>query len=272
MRKSALAEGLVLYSVILCALLTGGLLLMPPLIAGLRSTGGCQQLAFTSSHTGNAEIYLLDIPSKVTLNLTHSEAHEDMLFWSPDGRQLLYRAQDRASGAFEVVVRTINTRDVQRYALYLAPPSPPQSPPSLPRFSDDGKGIIVSIRQMPGQLVDLAPVTALVFGSAGAQAAGDTTSSPSDVNQPAPLLYMSIQGRMTELYLINAAGKQLIARHPGTMYAPSLSADARCVAYVTGEVVQRSITILDRTSDHAPMLVSAPGATNPVWRPMAEGG
>jgi TolB protein len=48
------------------------------------------QIAFTSSRTGNQDIYTIDVDSLRETRLTHSQSWEGSMTWSPDGKKIAY--------------------------------------------------------------------------------------------------------------------------------------------------------------------------------------
>jgi Tol biopolymer transport system component len=226
MLRNFIAERLTLSSGVLLALTTAGIILVHT-IAPWRNKGSCEQLAFASNRNGNWEIYLLDVQSQLTVNLTNSRTDEDYPFWSADGNQLAYTVTYMA-GIRDIVVQAMDTGDLRHYAL----PSTPYG--NSPQLSSYNPGIINTPRTQP-------------------------------------LLYVSAQGTTTHLMLLGMDGERQIASHNGQLFAPNLSADSRCVAYIAGPIDDRRIYMVDLESGSEQLLIDGSGDYSAaVWRSVSE--
>lgn len=69
-------------------------------------------LAYTHSAGPSRDLYLLDVPRGLRVQLTHTPMyHETQPVWSPDGRSLLYRATYRGETADELAHFTVSSWD-----------------------------------------------------------------------------------------------------------------------------------------------------------------
>ncbi len=69
-------------------LLLAFLLWLTPTIAPLLADGG--EIVYTSSTTGNLDIYLMDVGRLLAINLTRHAANDCCAVWSPDGQHLTF--------------------------------------------------------------------------------------------------------------------------------------------------------------------------------------
>lgn len=256
MLKIMMAERGLLSSVVLCALFTTGMVIIQA-FAPQGSKGSCGQLAFAHDQSENREIYLIDVQSRVKINLTHSPINEDYPFWSPAGDRLAYIVTD-SNISREIVVQSIATDDRQHYSF-------PPVYDDPPRFSTDGQVMIISGKHVTGQLINL--VTGMMTTTTGTALQANEEANPGRSPGNQPLLYTASNGITTRLLLINPAESRQIAIHDGSIFAPVLSADGHCVAYTAGSTGNRRVYIVDLIHGNGQLLVDAPGDYSfPVWR------
>jgi Tol biopolymer transport system component len=263
MFRSFLAERLFLSSIVLCALFTSGIMMVQT-VAPWVSNSSCEQLAFASNQSGNWDIYLLDVPSKIAINLTHSPDHEEYAFWSPDGQQLAYTVRNMEISIREtIVVQNIETGDLQRYSylwsLY----------DSLPRFSADGQSIITGGWQTPEQMINLRTHETTIFANAVPQTFNEIdTNHSADNNQPLLQLLFMPSKSTTQVIFLNGDGERQIISLDGAIFTPNLSPDSRCIAYMEGRFNSRNVYMIDLATGNEQLLLDTSGDYNsPVWRP-----
>lgn len=78
------------------------MLLMSALAIGITRSSGT--IAFVSLHSGNSEVYLMDVFAALTINLTRHPASDNAPDWSPDGRYLAFVSTRDAGNAHVFVV------------------------------------------------------------------------------------------------------------------------------------------------------------------------
>lgn len=81
---------------------------------GLGYSRTSSTIAFVSLHSGNSEIYLMDVFATLTINLTRHRASDSSLDWSPDGRYLAFVSTRDGGQAhlFEYDMQTHVTRQL----------------------------------------------------------------------------------------------------------------------------------------------------------------
>jgi Tol biopolymer transport system component len=262
MFKIFIAERLLLSSIVLCVFFTVGIMAVQT-VAPSVSSSNCEELAFASNENGNWDIYLLDVPSKIAINLTNSPDHEEYVFWSPDGQQLAYTVRNMEISIREnLVVRNIETGDVQHYvylwSLY----------DNLPRFSPDGQNIITGGWQTPEQMINLRTHETLIFATAVPQTLSELDSNHLNNQILLQVLFMSSR-RTTQLIFLDERGERQTVSVDGEIFTPNLSPDARCLAYVEGGFNSRNIHMIDLTTGNEQLLLDTSwDHTFPVWRPL----
>ncbi len=90
-------------------------------------------LTVTSSHDGNPEIYVIDVPDGTRHRLTHTPEPDYGARWSPDGRRIAFISE--AGGSSNLYVMDANGEDVVQLTDYKAPVREPD-------WSADGKQIV----------------------------------------------------------------------------------------------------------------------------------
>ncbi len=108
------------------------------LAVGLGHFASADVLAFDSNRTGNYEIYLLDLPTGVMLNLTHHAAQDRHPAWSADGRFLAFESVQRGTGTGIYLI------DLQRLDLPPYRLTPPTIRAVQPAWSPNGNYIAFS--------------------------------------------------------------------------------------------------------------------------------
>jgi Tol biopolymer transport system component len=70
-------------------------------------------VSFVSTRSGFGDIYLLDLNTRRTIQITHDRAGEEWARWSPDGQSIAYTANDRAGG-LHIFVTNAYGRNIQQ--------------------------------------------------------------------------------------------------------------------------------------------------------------
>src|SRR3954451_9244618 len=74
------------------------------------------EIAFESNHSGNSEIYLLDLQTEATHNLTRNPADDFTPAWSPDGKQIAFVSDRDGDKQPELYVMGADGSHLQRIA------------------------------------------------------------------------------------------------------------------------------------------------------------
>jgi Tol biopolymer transport system component len=93
-----------------------------------------KSLVYTSNHLGTNEVFLFDIESRETRQLTDSKANNERGELSPDGKFLLFSSDEFEKGNQEIVLKNLETGDLENIS-----DSPGME--LIARFSANGKNI-----------------------------------------------------------------------------------------------------------------------------------
>ncbi|TVR23414.1 MAG: hypothetical protein EA396_04055 [Anaerolineaceae bacterium] len=111
------------------------------------SPGDGRQIAFVSWRDGSKDIFIFDLDSGTTRNITNSpDRHEDFPAWSPDGRYLAYSAMQ--SGIETVFIHDMQNPDE---------PAQPFRQGREPVWSPDGTSVLFAVDTSDGTFLVVAP-------------------------------------------------------------------------------------------------------------------
>jgi TolB protein len=257
------------------------------------------EIAFESSRVGNWEIYLLDIQTGVTFNLTRNPADDIAPAWSPDGNQLAFVSDRDADNQPEIYIMDDDGNHVRRLRMdggIYADPAWTADGRALvlthgwkqiyrveiegnaeqwlgigfaPRLSSDGQRLLY-YNDMPGSLdsnlylVNRADnrVTALTTGPTRDW---DANWSP-DGRQ---LMFVSSRSGRPNIYVMNTDGTNVRAvTHDGYDLSPAWSPDGRRIVYSSGVKGEMRLFVVDADGGNPHRLTNIDGDSHaPVWRP-----
>ncbi len=152
-----------------------------------------RSLVFTSNRGGKSDIFLLDVSTGVTVNLTNTpSAAEDWARFSPDGQRVAFHGD--ASGDTEIYVLALRTGELSRVTTHAGADM-------WPDWSPDGKRLAIR-RDMDIYVIDVATGDATRL-----------TALPSTLDQMAVwsqdgqrLAFMSFRDGYCAVFLMNADG------------------------------------------------------------------
>ena len=222
-----------------------------------------QSIAFMSTRTGNAEIFVTSSDGSRQLNLTSHPATDEAPVWSPDGQQVAFHSN--RDGNFELYVLHLRTEELTRLTVH-------SGVDRFPDWSPNGREIAFQ-RDGDIHVLDIATgeVTRL-------------TSTPAMEDMPAwspdgqRIAFMSQRDGYPSVYVMNADGSDpvnLTARPAGvtggwTSLWPSWSRNGQEL-YFQGtrpeSAADVEIFVIDAGGGSATRLTNAPGVDSaPVAR------
>ncbi len=236
---------------LLIVLTTGLMLLMRVIFAGL---GG--QIAFESNRSGNWDIYLLDLRTGISQNLTHSRTDEFSPAWSPDGRQIVFNSDHDGDGRSELYIMGADGSHLHQV-------SKGNGDYRNAHWSPDGRELVFTINF--GQIH--------IMNTDGSQerwlSDGFTPSLSPDGNRV--LYYAYTQSEVDEdVFAFDLISKQIIdlTANPAIDWGAIWSPDGQQIAFASSRDGRSAIYIMkaDGSDPHALTDQSA-NAVNPAWSP-----
>lgn len=250
---SASMTGLLLRSVT-------GVILVLALLCGIALAAGGQlhstELAFVSSGTGSADIYLVDAERLVTSRLTHQAMAKQSPVWSPTGEHLVFYGRAwRGETEDGLYLTDAAGRELRR--LYAGTSS------YLPAWSPDGS-----------QLAFVGGSYNLYVADVASGSVHRITRKSSTIAFPAwspdgsRLAFMVVLGADDGLYVINAdgSGERRLTNDPANN--PVWSPDGRSIAFTGAYTGNSEVYVLDVESGDYHNVTNNPAYdVDPVWSP-----
>jgi TolB protein len=134
---------------LLVVVLVGLLLAFAPVLSPIHDP----QIAFENYQGRNGEIYLLDMATGISLNLTHNQRDDGHPAWSPDGRRIAF-ASNRTDN-IEIFVMNADGSNVYNLSRHL-------SDDSEPTWSPDGRQIAFISRREGNSEIYIMDVAAIL--------------------------------------------------------------------------------------------------------------
>jgi TolB protein len=210
-------------------------------------------LAFASLRTGNSEIYLLDMNTRMCINLTRSISEDSHPTWSPDGRQLAFVSNRRANN--DVYIYDFDSDQMRNISLN-------EQIDNYPTWAADGR---------------LAYVTNLGSGvmlRVFADGAAQDVMPLHDVGDLAwasiGLAYSSYAYGSYDVYVLDTSSREIrnVTNSGSEDFSPSWSADGRWLAFTSSRHGNPEIYLLELTSGDTRQMTTYAGADdNAVWSP-----
>ncbi len=257
------------------------------------------EIAYESNRDGNWEIYLLDVQSGKTYNLTRDPADDLTPAWSPDGSQIAF-VSNRADGKhLELYIMDADGGDLRRVASSPGQYTDPFWTPDgqslvlthgyeqiyrlsvatdseqwlgtgfLPRLSPDGSALLYYAD-------GTSPVNSHIYRlNLSTRQITDLTPGPTHnwngVWSPDGRKIMFVSSRIGQigLYIMNADGSDIQPILPGKNdLTPAWSPDGTQIVYASGVDGARQLYIVDADgADSHPITASAGENRSPAWRP-----
>ena len=222
------------------------------------------QIAFQTNRDGNWEIYLYDVATKTTRNLTNAPSSEMYPNWSKDGQ--VVHMSDRSGSS----------------ALYLSDPS-----------TGEITGLTDTDNCTPDYHPNLAPLTNELAYRADCAGSGDiwylnldtseranlTADSPATDRYPdwspngEQILFVSHRDSSQEIYVMRKDGTNLtnLSNNEATDNQGSWSPDGRFIIFISDRAGQDDLWIMDADGSRPTKLLSTGNTLNwGWWQPIVE--
>lgn len=282
----------------LLLVLTGGLVLLMRVIFA----GSGNQIAFESNRDGNWDIYLFDLRTSLSYNLTRSQTQEFSPNWSPDGRQIVFNSDHDGDGKTELYVMDTDGSHLHRV-------SKGDGNYRNARWSPDGRKLVftfnfgqIHIMNRDGSeerwlgngfTPSLSPDGTRVLYYADNQSdidsdvfvfdmiskrITDLTAYPAndwgavwspDGNQ---IAFVSSRGGRSAIYIMNDDGSHLhvLTDQSANAVNPAWSPDGQQIAFTSGQQGHSQIYVINVDGSNQHAVTSSPGDNQePAWRPPA---
>jgi Tol biopolymer transport system component len=216
------------------------------------------------------EIYMIDVDSRETRNVTNHPANDRQPAWSPDGSRMAF-ISDRDSNPMneylnmEIYTVTMDGKTLQRMTY-------DESYDTNPRWSLDGSWIAFESLGLPENISAVSRITAngnqfeqVKYGSVLGVVANQSDWLP-NTNQ---IVILLINGESTEIAIIDLETDRIIqlTHDYFTNRGISLSSDGRYVAFDSSDYGSvHDIYIAETTGSFPPRLIYS-GAALPAWWP-----
>lgn len=250
-------------------------------------------LAYTTLVGTDDDIFLADVATRLTHNLTQTPFSEVSPVWSPDGSQIAYIAQ-REAWAASVQTIVVSTGEVTNLGEPATFHDAGSSPYYRPIWSENGQDVLFSRNgQAPGSSLiifsdnptDDQPAEILsldhpdaqhylrqlrpnfyaspngkleVFADYRNNAWGIFVQEATDPDQPAQLTGDSAEPRL----LVPLIGDEVFLES-----SPTWSPDSQRIAFVLISGSAAEVFIVSVEGDTSPQRITYGGGANPVWRP-----
>lgn len=217
----------------------------------------------------NFDLFLLDLNSSITLNLTRSKNTEFAPAWSPDGRYIAYHTDDTENA--NVYIINVQTREVLQLT----------GDPSIeaaPHWSPDGQKIIFQAYTVTGGWdIFLGRRTGPEWSDWGGLRnltqydGADTDPRWSPDGERIIFSSRRSADSNARLYTMTPSGSGLIqvsSDTPSADRSPSWSPDGTMLAFTSSRGEGEGVYVMEAAGSDRPQIVfGAVGGMNPAWSP-----
>ncbi len=214
------------------------------------------EIAFESNLSGNWEIYLLDLQTEATHNLTRSPADDFSPAWSPDGSQLAFVSDRDDDKQPELYVMDADGSHLQRIA-------GGNGQFANPTWTSDGRSLVSMHGWRQIYLIDPVDRSEHWLGAG---------FSPRISPDGKSLLYYANAANTqvySNIYVLNLANRQITNLTEGAIHnwGGSWSPDGRQIVYVSLLTGKAGIYLMNANGTDFHAITASSNDVTPTWSP-----
>ena len=214
------------------------------------------EIAFESNQSGNWEIYLLDLQTETTHNLTHSPADDFAPAWSPDGTQIAFVSDRDGDLQQELYIMDRDGSHLRRIA-------GGKGQFASPMWSPDGRSLVSMHGWQQIYRVDPISTTEQWLGKGFAPRLSPDGKS---------LLYYA-EGENTDvysnIYLLDLASRHITDLTAGAIHTwgGNWSPDGQQIVFVSLQTGKSGIYVMNADGSKPHSVAASNNDVTPAWSP-----